>query len=123
MEMIGLDLHTRESQLCVLGEDGAVVAERRIATTRERFAAVLGGRAPARVLLEAYLGLVPSGKSSGERRRRGRIAKAGNARVRWLPVEAAWRVQRSRAPETAALRAPPRCAEATAPQRRARTEG
>ncbi len=52
MDTIGVDLHKRESQLCILGEDGAVT-ERRIATSRERFMAVLGGRAPARVLVEA----------------------------------------------------------------------
>jgi transposase len=40
----------------------------------------------------AYLGLVPREWSSSETQRRGRITKAGNARVRWLLVEAAWRV-------------------------------
>jgi transposase len=52
MDTIGLDLHKRESQLCILGEDGTVT-ERRIVTSRERFRAVLGERPPARVLLEA----------------------------------------------------------------------
>lgn len=52
MDTIGVDLHKRESQLCILQDDGQVV-ERRIATTRERFTAVLGGRPPARILLEA----------------------------------------------------------------------
>ena len=52
MEIIGLDLHKRESQLCVLTEAGEII-ERRIVTSRERFTAVLGGRAPARILLEA----------------------------------------------------------------------
>ncbi len=52
MDTIGLDLHKRESQLCVLGEDGSV-SERRIVTSRERFTAVLGNRPPARILLEA----------------------------------------------------------------------
>ena len=52
MDTIGLDLHKRESQLCILTDDGEVI-ERRIVTSRERFTAVLGGRAPARVLLEA----------------------------------------------------------------------
>jgi transposase len=52
MEMIGFDLHKRESQLCILTEDGEIV-ERRIATTRERFTAVLGNHPPARILLEA----------------------------------------------------------------------
>jgi transposase len=54
---------------------------------------------------EAYLGLVPSEDSSAERRRLGRITKAGNARVRWLLVEAGWRILRSKQPETAMLRA------------------
>jgi transposase len=52
METIGLDLHKRESQLCILAEDGAV-AERRIVTSRERLTAVLGNRPSARILLEA----------------------------------------------------------------------
>jgi transposase len=54
---------------------------------------------------EAYLGVVPGERSSGERRRVGRITKAGNARVRWLLVEAGWRLMRSRSDETATLRA------------------
>lgn len=53
----------------------------------------------------AYLGLVPSERSSGEQQRRGRISKAGNPRVRWLLVEAGWRILRSRHPGVAALRA------------------
>jgi hypothetical protein len=52
MDMIGLDLHKRESQLCPLHEDGTA-KERRIVTGRERFAAVLGCRPRARILLEA----------------------------------------------------------------------
>jgi transposase len=52
MDMIGFDLHKRESQLCILTEDGEIV-ERRIATTRERFTEVLGNHPPARILLEA----------------------------------------------------------------------
>lgn len=39
--------------------------------------------------LAAYLGLVPSEDSSGERRRRGGITKAGNSHVRRLLVESA----------------------------------
>ena len=54
---------------------------------------------------EAYLGLVPSERSSGENRRIGRITKAGNSRVRYLLVEAGWRILRSKTPATAALRA------------------
>ena len=52
MDTIGLDLHKRESQLCTLTDAGEIL-EQRIATTRERFTAVLGNRPPARILLEA----------------------------------------------------------------------
>ncbi|MGH7521298.1 MAG: IS110 family transposase, partial [Gemmatimonadales bacterium] len=52
MDTIGLDLHKRESQLCMLTEAGEIV-ERRIVTSRERFTVVLGGRPPAHILLEA----------------------------------------------------------------------
>jgi transposase len=52
MTTIGLDLHKRESQLCIAHDDGAI-HERRIVTSRDRFTAVLGGLDPARILLEA----------------------------------------------------------------------
>jgi transposase len=54
---------------------------------------------------EAFLGLVPGERSSGEKRRVGRITKAGNSRARYLLVEAGWRLLRSKSPQTAALRA------------------
>jgi transposase len=40
--------------------------------------------------LMAYLGLVPSEHSSGQKRRPGAITKTGNARVRRLLIESAW---------------------------------
>jgi transposase len=40
--------------------------------------------------LMAYLGLVPSEQSSGQRRRQGGITKAGNGAARRLLMEAAW---------------------------------
>ena len=40
--------------------------------------------------LMAYLGLVPSESSSGERTRRGGITRAGNTHVRRILVESAW---------------------------------
>lgn len=40
--------------------------------------------------LMAYLGLVPSEHSSGERRHQGAITKAGNSHVRRMLVESAW---------------------------------
>lgn len=53
--------------------------------------------------VEAYLGLVPRELSSGETQRRGRITKTGNVRVRWLLVQAALSLRRSRDPRTTAL--------------------
>src|SRR5437762_8931675 len=52
VEHIGIDVHKKESQLCIL-TDACDVIERRIRTERARFAAVLDDRPPARVLLEA----------------------------------------------------------------------
>jgi transposase len=54
--------------------------------------------------VEAFLGLTPSERSSGEQQRRGRISKTGNRRMRYLLVEAAWRVLRTKNPAAAALR-------------------
>lgn len=48
---------------------------------------------------------MPSERSSGERQHRGRITTAGSPRVRWLLVEAAWRILRIRDADTAPLRA------------------
>ena len=52
MEHIGIDVHKRESQICVLTEEGEI-SERRIQSTRAKFTAVFQARARARVLLEA----------------------------------------------------------------------
>ena len=38
----------------------------------------------------AYLGLVPSERSTGDTVRRGGITKTGNARVRRVLAESAW---------------------------------
>ena len=54
--------------------------------------------------VEAYLGLVPSEMSSGEKQHKGRITKAGNTRVRWLLVQVALSTMRLRKPETKQLR-------------------
>src|SRR2546425_40783 len=52
MDTIGLDLHQRESQLCICDEDGTIT-ERGIVTSRERFTPVLGDRPRTKILLEA----------------------------------------------------------------------
>lgn len=78
---------------------GAVTASALVATIDEvtRFASAHQ--------FEAYLGLVPGERSSGEVRRIGPITKAGNRRARWLLVEAGWRILRSKDPAGAPLRA------------------
>ncbi len=55
MDHIGIDVHKKESQICILAEGGELI-EQRIRTEPERFAAVLGGRPRARILLEASTG-------------------------------------------------------------------
>jgi len=52
MDHIGIDVHKRESQICILAEGGELI-EQRIRTEPERFAAVLGKRSRARILIEA----------------------------------------------------------------------
>jgi transposase len=52
MEYVGIDVHKRESQICVLTETGELI-EQSIVTSRERLVAVLGGRPAARILIEA----------------------------------------------------------------------
>ncbi len=54
--------------------------------------------------VEAYLGLVPRERSSGESQRRGPITKAGPARMRWLLIQAAVSILRRRPPQAEALR-------------------
>src|SRR5215813_5843551 len=52
MDHIGIDVHKRESQIYILADGGEVI-ERRIRTEPERFAAVLGVRPRARIVIEA----------------------------------------------------------------------
>lgn len=56
MEYGAIDLHAKESEIRIIDSVGEVVFERRIATTRERLTAVLGARAPMRILLESGTG-------------------------------------------------------------------
>jgi len=52
MDHVGIDVHKRESQVCILTPEGEI-DEVRIATTRKRLRAVLGGRPRAKVLIES----------------------------------------------------------------------
>jgi transposase len=52
MDHIGIDLHKKDSQICILGAEGELI-EQRVRTTPASFADVLGNRPRARILLEA----------------------------------------------------------------------
>ncbi len=52
MEITGLNVHKRESQLSIKADDGSIT-DRRIATSRDRLPAVFGERSPAWILLAA----------------------------------------------------------------------
>jgi transposase len=52
MNTIGFDLHKRESQVCIIADDGAIT-ERRMVTSRERLTALLGSLDHSRILIEA----------------------------------------------------------------------
>ena len=56
MEYVGIDLHKKESQICILS-GGGELSERRIRTEPPRFAEVLGERPRARILLRCLEGL------------------------------------------------------------------
>jgi transposase len=53
MEYGAIDLHSRTSLIRVVSEDGDVVLERNVATTREGLGQVFAQRAPLRVLVES----------------------------------------------------------------------
>ena len=50
MDHIGMDVHKKESQLCILAEGGELI-ERRVRTEPQRFAAVLRERPRARICI------------------------------------------------------------------------
>lgn len=86
------------SCLCTVPGVGAVVASSFVCAVDE------AGRFEAAHQVAAYLGLVPSENSSGEKQRKGRITKAGNPRMRWLLVQSAQCILRVKNPDTAHLR-------------------
>ena len=52
MEYGAIDLHLRHSQIRIVREDGSVVLDRRVSTTRESLTALFGGRPRLRVVVE-----------------------------------------------------------------------
>jgi transposase len=106
------EIAAADARLLALAQDHPVVARLRKMPsigpiTAIAFVAALDdvARFTSAHQVQAYLGLVPSEYSSGDHRLRGRITKRGDARLRWLLVEAAWRILRSPNPELAGLRA------------------
>lgn len=85
------------ARLCTAPGVGAVTATSFISTLDDH--ARFAGAKEAR----AYLGLVPSEYSSGERQQRGHISKAGPGRARHMLVEAAWCILRRRNAANAGL--------------------
>ena len=85
------------ARLCTAPGVGPVTAASFVSTLdeAERFA----GPKQAR----AYLGLVPSERSSGERQQRGHISKAGPGRARYMLVEAAWTILRRKSATNSVL--------------------
>lgn len=53
MEYGAIDLHARHTLIRIVKEDGTVVVDRRITTTREELTTVFGGRPQARILVES----------------------------------------------------------------------
>lgn len=111
LEGINEQLRQADDELAQLVKDDPVV--RRLTSapgvgpvTAACFAATLDdvARFPDARQVRAYLGLVPTEHSSGERQQRGGINKAGPTRARSLLVEAAWALIRSKRPEAEALR-------------------
>ena len=70
MDHIGIDVHKRDSQIYLLAEGGEIV-EPRIRTEPERFAAVLGTRPRARIVIEASTDRAGGGPVSRGLRPRG----------------------------------------------------
>ena len=90
--------HPVVTQLCTMPSIGPVTAIAFVAALDDV------ARFMSAHQVQAYLGLVPSEYSSGDQRARGRITKRGDARMRWLLVETAWRILCSPNPALAALK-------------------
>ena len=88
----------RVQRLCTVPSVGSVTAAAFVATIDD----VQRFRHAHQV--QASIGLVPRELSSGKTQRRGRITKAGHARMRWLLIQAAVSILRRRPPQAEALR-------------------
>ncbi|MDT7779454.1 MAG: transposase [Acidobacteriota bacterium] len=110
LQSLNLEIKRADERLAKLAEQDEVVA--RLCTvpgvgpvTATSFVSTLDDAARFASAKEAraYLGLVPTERSSGERQQRGHISKAGPGRARHMLVEAAWCILRRRNTANAAL--------------------
>jgi transposase len=110
LESLNKQIKQADEKLAEIVKDDEVV--KRLTTvpgvgpvTATTYAATLDGasRFQDARQVRSYLGLVPREHSSGEKRHRGRISKAGNSRARALLVEAAWALLRWKTTKTQAL--------------------
>lgn len=53
VEFVGIDLHKKESQICILSKTGELVLEERLTTDRERFMKFFADRGPCRIVVES----------------------------------------------------------------------
>ena len=60
MEYVGIDLHKKESQICLLAEGGELIG-RRIRTEPQRVAEALGRRPPAQQALRVTNTIIATG--------------------------------------------------------------
>ena len=110
LQSLNEQIKQADQQLAALAEGDEVLARLRTVPgvgviTATSFVSTLddAARFDGAKQARAYLGLVPSERSSGERQHRGHISKAGPGRARHMLVEAAWTILRRRSGANAAL--------------------
>jgi transposase len=110
LQSLNEQIEQADQQLAALAEGDEVLARLRTVPgvgviTATSFVSTLddAARFDGAKQARAYLGLVPSERSSGERQQRGHISKAGPGRARHMLVEAAWTILRRRSAANAAL--------------------
>jgi transposase len=110
LQSLNEQIKQADQQLAALAEGDEVLARLRTVPgvgviTATSFVSTLddAARFDGAKQARAYLGLVPSERSSGERQQRGHISKAGPGRARHMLVEAAWTILRRRSAANAAL--------------------
>ena len=110
IHQVNTEIESLDTWIEALGTGDPVVARLQTVpgvgpVTAASFVATLDGvaRFGGAHAVEAYLGLVPSERSSGEKQHRGRLTKSGNTRTRTLLVESAWVILRWKHAQTAPL--------------------